>query len=298
MLGYERRLNDNWKGGIRYIHRDLKSVIDDVGTMAGLEAIGFPGATDESQACSWVLTNPGTDISTFCDIDGVLTETVIPAEALGIPKGHRTYDAVEVVMEKSLSNRWMFHGSYTWSRSRGNTEGLTDSDTGISGAHYTVWFDDWQLMDGAYGYLPNDRRHKLKLWGLYEVTDRLSVSAIASAQSGKPINAFGRGHPDGTVEELGKVTFYVRNPDGSFSFNPRGSAGRTDWTSQVDLSVLYELRSRGRALVELRADVFNLFDADTATEVNEMAELQPELFLLPVAYQRPRQIRFGVAVRF
>jgi hypothetical protein len=47
-----------------------------------------------------------------------------------------------------------------------------------------------------------------------------------------------------------------------------------------------------------RADVFSLFDSDTATEVNELADFQPEMFMLPTAYQRPRQLRFDVAVRF
>ncbi|MDH3820829.1 MAG: hypothetical protein OEU59_06870, partial [Gammaproteobacteria bacterium] len=88
------------------------------------------------------------------------------------------------------------------------------------------------------------------------------------------------------------------NPDESFTFNPRGSAGRTEWVYQVDLSAIYSFGWGDHATVELRADVFNLFDADTATEVNEMAEFEPERFMLPTAYQRPRQLRFGVAIRF
>ncbi len=299
MIGYERTLGEDWHVGIRYIHREVKSVIEDVITTPGLEAIGFPGATDGSQPCRVVLTNPGTDISTFCDIDGVLTETFIPADALGVPRGRRTYKAIELVADKSLSDGWMFHGSYTWSQSKGNFEGLVDSDIAQDIPHYTQKFDLWQYMDGAYGYLPNDRRHKLRLWGLYEVSDRLTISAIATAQSGKPVNALGMEHPAGLpFNAWFRPTFYVRNPDGTLSYSPRGSAGRTHWVTQVDLSAIYGFRWGDRASVELRADVFNLFDSDTATEVNELTDFQPEMYGLPAAYQRPRQLRFGVAIRF
>jgi len=193
----------------------------------------------------------------------------------------------------------MFHGSYTWSQNKGNIQGLLNTDTGSAIPHFTQLFDDWQHMDGAYGYLPNDRRHKLRLWGLYLVTDRLTVSGVVTAQSGKPINAFGIDHPDGVpFRGAGRPTFYVRNPDGSFTFNPRGSAGRTHWVHQLDVSAIYSFGWGDKGTVELRADVFNLFDAGTATEVNEFAEFEPERFMLPTAYQRPRQLRFGVAIRF
>jgi hypothetical protein len=152
-------------------------------------------------------------------------------------------------------------------------------------------------MDGAYGYLPNDRRHKLRLWGSYQMTDRLTLGANLFVQSGRPINAFGLSHPDGTSPYMHE-TFYLEQADGSFNFAPRGSQGRTDWVTQIDLAAIYSFGWRDSVDIELRAEIFNLLDADGATEVEESAEWRPSDFLLPTYYQQPRYLRLGAAIRF
>jgi hypothetical protein len=53
-----------------------------------------------------------------------------------------------------------------------------------------------------------------------------------------------------------------------------------------------------------RADVFNLFDADTVTEYNEVGDLTPNTtdlspeFLNDVNFQTPRSVRFSVRYDF
>jgi hypothetical protein len=159
-------------------------------------------------------------------------------------------------------------------------------------------------MDGAYGYLPNDRRHKLRLWGHYQATDRLTLSANLFAQSGRPLNKFGLSHPDGTPA-YGN-TFYlttdVGDPDiqgdETYEYVPRGTSGRTDWITQVNLAAIYAFDWGDSANIELRAEVFNLFDGDSASEVYEEYEERPDQFNLPKEYQQPRYLRFGAAIRF
>ena len=237
-------------------------------------------------------------MTTICDADGdgVLEDTFIPADALGYPKARRRYKAVELTVEKSARDNWALQGSYTLSWNKGNTEGSVKSDIGQGWANLTTDFDWLQLMDGADGYLPNDRRHKLRLWTSYEVNDRLTLGANLFAQSGRPKNTFGFGHPDGTP--AWGPTFYLLQPDGTFEFAPRGSAGRTDWITQVDLAALYSFSLGDNAEMELRAEVFNLFDADGAEEVYEYAEEISTQLLLPTQYQAPRYFRFGLAMRF
>jgi outer membrane receptor for monomeric catechols len=245
-------------------------------------------------------------MTTFCDSDGdgVLEETVIPADGLNFPKAKRTYEAVEFTVEKSFSNDWSMQGSYTWSKNKGNTEGSVKSDNSQDMANLTTDFDLPQLMDGAYGYLPNDRRHKIKLWASYQATDHLMLGANLFAQSGRPINSFGEGHPDGAP--LWGATYYlttdVGDPDvlgdETFEFTPRGTAGRTDWITQINLSAIYSFNWGDTAEVELRADIFNLFDSDSADEVYEHYEIRPDQFKLPKSYQQPRYLRFGAAIRF
>jgi hypothetical protein len=300
ILSYEyESVSDDWGVGIRYVHRDLKSTIEDVSMIAALEAIGAdPSVIGFGQPCIYILTNPGTSANTYCDLngDGALEETFFSAEDMRFPDAERTYEAVELTGNIELSSGLSLQGSYTWSKNLGNTEGRVKSDIGQDDAGLTEDFDLPLLMDGAYGYLPNDRRHKIKLWSVYRPNDKITLSATLLSQSGRPRNAFGQQHPDGPV--LYGNTFYLAQPDGSFEFSPRGSYGRTDWTHQVNLSAIYSLEWGDRVDIELRADVFNLFDADNPTEVGEFPEVAPEEFGIAKQYQQPRYLRFGLAMRF
>jgi hypothetical protein len=300
ILSYNRDFGDDWSAGVSYIYRDLKSTIEDVTTFAGLTAIGAdPGVINFGQPCVYILSNPGTSVTTYCDVDGdgEIEETIITAEQMGFPAAERTYEAIELTARKDYGGRWSLQGSYTWSKNLGNIEGRVKSDLGQDMAGFTEDFDIPQLMDGAYGYLPNDRRHKLKLWGTFHATDRLLLSANLFVQSGRPRNAFGAQHPDGPIPY--GDTYYLVQPDGSLEFSPRGSYGRTDTTSQVNVTAIYRFDLGDRANVELRAEVFNLFDSDTPTEVGEHVERNGfGGFGVPKAYQQPRYLRFGAAVRF
>jgi hypothetical protein len=53
IIAYERDFSQDWVLGVRYVNRELKSLIEDVTVFAGLESIGFPGAIDPSQPCAW-----------------------------------------------------------------------------------------------------------------------------------------------------------------------------------------------------------------------------------------------------
>ena len=115
-------------------------------------------------------------------------------------------------------------------------------------------------------------------------------------QSGRPINAFGNSHPAGTPSY--GDTFFLPDGAGGFRFVPRGSAGRTPWITRLDLAAIYSFNWGDRADVELRAELFNVFNADSAREVREFAEDSPDEWRLPSSYQRPRYVRIGAAVRF
>lgn len=309
ILQYEREVNENWTAGIRYIYRELSSTIDDILVDQGLEAMEargeFDGPIGASNDCHYVLTNPGNDMRTNCEWYVVagdptsgteLRQTSISAVDLQFPEAKRTYEAFELTLAGDVGD-WSINGSYTLSKNEGNTEGYVKSDNGQDDAGITQDFDIPQLMDGAFGYLPNDRRHKVKLWASYQVSDRLTVGGNLFMQSGRPINAFGESHPDGTPSY--GDTFYLLNSDtGEFTFVPRGTAGRTPWITQIDLSAIYSFNWGDRADIELRAEVFNLLNADATREVYEFAEITAEQFRLPTSFQRPRYIRIGAALRF
>jgi hypothetical protein len=131
-------------------------------------------------------------------------------------------------------------------------------------------------MDNSNGNLPNDRRHAFKLNGYYEITEDLTAGFNARVTSGMPINMFSE-HPlgvdscaSGSVWEdcngvyYGQASFYDENGNPA----PRGSAGTTDWTTEIDLSLAYNIDVLGGDL-QLKATVYNILNADTQISVEQ-----------------------------
>lgn len=292
ILGYETLMGSNWSMGVRGVYRDLAVAMDDICNIDPIMVDrGYP---DNHIGC--ILTNPGTDMVVYYpNADGVLEKVSLNAEELGFEEANRQYLALEYTFKRAWDGVWNLQGSYVWAHSWGNAEGYVKSENAQDDAGLTQDFDLPQLMDGAYGNLPNDRRHTFKLFGSYALTDEWLLGANFFLQSGRPINGLGQGHPDGTPDY--GFTYYL---DGTNPV-PRGSFGRTDWISRLDLSLQYSPQW-DVADVTFRADVFNILDAAGVTEVYEFAEqsvgVEDTRFLLPTAYQAPRSVRLSASIRF
>jgi len=320
IIGYQRMVSDDMNVGVRIIRRELNGAIDDMLIDHYTQAAFGCGHIDGA----YVLGNPGEDMSVDLDTDcdgvgnGIST---IPGADLLYPKAVRKYNAVEFTFERAWDDVWSLQGSYTWAHSYGNSEGLVKSDNGQDDAGITTDFDFVELTDGAYGNLANDRRHMFKVFGGYAVTEDLTLSANLSIYSGRPRNAFGVGHPNGGDSGLGGPvgygqTYYVCSADCSangelddagnpiyptFHFNPRGSAGTTDWVANLDLAIAYNLDIAGSD-VTLRADVFNILEGDATTYYNENVEddigSQDPTYGLPSSFQSPRYVQLSASFKF
>lgn len=318
MLGYQKDMGNGWSWGVTGIFRDLKSTLEDVaidaalnsyadgvaaagGTVAYQDCDHNPATPDDMFACGfdyYVLTNPGADMSIYVDIDGDgnLDLVNLTADSMGYPESTRYYNAIVFDFERAWDGVWFFKGSYTWSQSYGNNEGYVRSDNGQDDAGLTTLFDQPGLLDGAYGYLPNDRRHALKLYGAYQLSANWRLGANLMMESGRPVNAFGLHPTDEFARAYGDESFYQ---DGKLV--PRGTRGRTGFRSALDLSLDYST-SVGDSDVTIGADVFNVFESATATEVVESAEQNSGApnpsYLLPTAFQEPRYVRLRAQVTF
>lgn len=71
-------------------------------------------------------------------------------------------------LEKNWDNGLYARANYTWSNNYGNYEGMVRSDNGQDDAGITTLYDFAGLVEGAFGDLPNDRRHPIKLFGAWE----------------------------------------------------------------------------------------------------------------------------------
>ncbi len=307
ILGFQAQLTDNLSGGVRGIYRDLKRAIDDQCDSGPIFEFARANGIDENPQnpgfayCH--LYNPGSDGEFNVDIDGdgVLEHVHVDADVLG-PKAKRTYKAVEFFAEGHW-DKFFLQGSYTWSKSEGNTEGGVKSDIGQDDTGTTQDFDYPQLMIGADGPLPNDRRHSFKLFGNYQFNDEWSMGGNVLLQSGRPINCIGIFGDDPVHYGASYFSCDTGAPD-DFGDNgstivPRGSRGRTPWNHTLDLNVTYR-PSAADGHLTLKMDVFNVFNRHSVTSVSEAGEdgagipLFSTTYKVPLTFQDARAIRFLV----
>jgi hypothetical protein len=301
ILGYEHKLA-GWTFGITYTHRNLDISAEDMAIdKAVLAYCAANGLTKCSSTWTgfnqYVITNPGHDVVVnLRGKDG--REVTFKAADLGYPPAKRTYDAVELTFDKPFNGKWGLKGSYTWSKSKGNSEGFVQSDFGQDDAGITQDFDQPGFLEGAYGYLPNDRRHRFNLWGSYAVTDAFLLGTTVRVQSPRHLSCFGY-YPDPKAFEnaYGAASHYC-----GLQLSPRGTAQRSGWETQVDLAARYNLEIMPNQIVTFRVDVFNVFNSQAVTKRNEIGEIgyntpNPN-YHLPTAYQTPRYVRFGMDFSF
>ena len=330
ILGYEHDFEggwlDGWRGGVRYIHRNLASTIEDTDLGRGgvidrycartRDSNCLVGAgTEESPNSNFLFTgayallNPGNGANLMLDLrNGPAgpnpTAVNLTAEDLRLPEVERKYDALELTFERPFDGIWSLQGSYVLAQSKGNYEGAVKSDIGQNDTSITQDFDAWFLAQGANGYLPNDHRHTFKLFGAYQVLDSLRIGANFFAQSGRPYGCVGYHPDDPSVGGTPSAWFCPRG--GTTVATPRGSAGRTEWVTNTDLNLTYDIiREReGFGSVSAALDVFNLFNERNVTRMVEQGETTNRpgravtTWGMPRSYQSPRSVRFTLRYNF
>jgi len=280
ILGFQSQLTDHQSVGARGIYRKLKAAIDDNCDYTPIyDAAVADGLTpnipnDGFPYCR--MFNPGEDSVFLTDVEGngVLTEYTIPADLLS-PKAKRTYKAVELFWDGSWE-KFFFQGSWTMAWNKGNTEGGVKSDIGQGDTSVTQDFDYKELMVDSYGYLPNDRRHSIKIFGNYQFNDEWSLGANILVQSGRPQNCLGVLYPyHGGIHPYGSSFFRcgtteAGGAEGPSQPYPRGTYGRLPWTNSLDLNIAY--LPKWAPGLQLKMDIFNVFDQQKVTAVSEVAE--------------------------
>lgn len=308
ILGFQKALSSNWSVGMKYTHRKLRDAMDDICNDEGPAAWAVRNGYTQAQADAigsaighCFLYNAGRDLKANVDLNGTgaLTTLTIPASALQMPEPERTYDAIEITFERAWDKKWSFQGSYVYARSRGNTEGYVKSDIGQDDAGISQDFDYPGLMEGAYGDLPNDRQHTIKMFGSYALNNEWRVGGSLVARSGRPKNCFGyyNGTTDTVSIQYGSSSFYCNGVP-----TPRGSQGRLDWSKEVNLQATYT--PGWQKGLTFTVDVLNVFNERGVRAINEQGEVglrSPDpAYGQPVAdsIQKPRSIRLTGSYEF
>ncbi len=354
-IGFEHRFDggwfDGWSAGLRYTKRELESTIEDtaIGDAINRYCIrnGLPCEDVDPSIYPFVLVNPGDPARVFLDINGEGRADAAgnPNPAydpqwidltkgdMNLPSAVRKYDGIELTFNRPFDDVWSLQGSYLWSKSRGNYEGAVKSDVGQTDTSITQDFDHAANMIGAFGALPNDRRHSFKLSGSYSMWEKFTAGANLIVQSGRPYGCIGYVPPavdplapnSGTPSswfcprgaQLANVTGALATQLAALGVAPsrfadepttRGSQGRTDWVTNLDLSFAYRLFEGAKGSSVMRLDVYNVLNADSVSRVVEQGEVRtaatgaknvPAPFYgQPRTYQAPRSVRVGFSYEF
>jgi hypothetical protein len=134
-------------------------------------------------------------------------------------------------------------------------------------------------FEAEWGPSINDRTHVLNGLFYYFPVENLSVSVAALLQSGQPINRI----PDATIYGTTDLNGDGRSFGNAYVGNSDRQPGETrnndrlPWSNTFDLGVQYNLKTGEKGMLELRADVFNLFNAvnlsgysNNATQSNQI----------------------------
>ncbi len=233
-LGVERKLTEDISVSARFVRKHLIRVIEDMGVID-------PGGT------IWIIANPGYGFSLRQSEGGMLDD-----KYPNTPKAKREYAAVNISVEKRLSNNWMAGFNYTWSRLWGNFTGLAFSGTGQQYPNETTQYDRWYRerdanMNPIDDVLFTDRTHNFKFYGSYNFDFGLTVGTVANFYSGVPIS-----------RRVDSPSYWW--PDGKLT------DGRSPFIFATDFYAEYNLRF-DKYTFQVNLNVTNILNIDTARNV-------------------------------
>ena len=304
---------DGWDVSASLTYRDLRETLEDIsidrGVVAWCEREGITGCEQIWNGThQYVLTNPGQDFVVFtseADGDAIGGEgtgalrLTLRAEDIGIPRPDRTYIGARFTADK-LFDWGNISANYTLSESEGNFEGSVKSDIGQADVGSTQNFDLPELTEGADGNLPNDHTHQFLVRGTYKINDIFRMGGNYSLTSPRSFGCLGifEGDVSAVVSRAyGNTTHYCGG-----ELVQRGSALESDWINNLDLSLIATPDILPQGVITLRADLFNVFNAQGETDLQEFGDSVSgaplESYGLASNYQSPRSVRFGVSYAY
>ncbi len=280
ILGAEREVRPDLALGVKGIYRRYGRVIED-----------FLCADDGT----YCIGNPGTGI--MKDVFTLDYSRTFPA-----PKPRRVYKGLQVDLTKRFSHNWQGVASYVLSKLDGNYDGEyaaftnVGADPNISAAYdYYDFFTNGRDLDRITntGPLSNDRRHQLKVSGLYVTPFKMSIGLAAYFKTGTPLTRYGYSDAYGRYE---------------FFLTERGTEGRAPSVYEADLHLGYPIALGKQAKLNLLLDVFSVLNAQRAVLLDERYAFQEgdnfsptpanPAYLQPALRTPPTTARLGLRLSF
>ncbi len=179
--------------------------------------------------------------------------------------------------------------SYVWSHYYGNfdQDNTTTSNDANSfiGSSFIADGSGRQLWDFRNGDLRGDRRHQFKMYGYYQFDWDGQFGAFMVLQSGQPWEAW-----DSTAAGLPAGW-----SDTSRFAEPAGSR-TTDSHFQLDINYTQNIRIYNGMNIQLRADLFNVFDSQTGYNIQN--KVNSAGFGEARSFFNPRRLQLAIKAKF
>jgi len=312
MVGFEAQLPRNFTLAVRYIHRDIKRIVEDAAVVSPEQYIaGFFGQTyflanvnsslDAAINAIPHVYAPGTTMPAVCNLGAIdpvtdpRNEDVVlgavcfsgPENAGepgsdGIPDGfpdpvHR-YRAVEIEVNRRFLNNWQLLANWRIAKVRGNYEGHLRNDNEQTDPGISSLFDftagEFNLLGDqfAVGPLNTDRRHVINIAASYA----FGRGGLGSYMFGNSLNGLNLGlvvHAESGSPISELLAHPAYQNAGEIPVGGRGKLGRTPWNERVDLHVDYPWVFSETKRLKFIADFFNVFNQRRVREYNQFQEL-------------------------
>jgi hypothetical protein len=209
------------------------------------------------------------------------------------------YKSVQFSALKRHANRWSGRVAYTLQQSHyvggSTTGGAANPDA------RRVWLDNDPRAD--YGRFASDRRHVLATSASVNPWRSLTMATVVSAISGAAINErVGRdvnGDLDNNDRPIRGIDDLTRPIQSQLDAAGRAVINGLEGPGSflVDVSFRYSVPMKaGLESVDLFYDIFNLLNRENL--VNPIGDRASPNFMISTAAQFPRQMQFGIRVRF
>jgi Carboxypeptidase regulatory-like domain/TonB dependent receptor len=195
-----------------------------------------------------------------------------------VSEGNGWYHALKLNVTRRFADRHFYQVSYTWSRSENEQD---DFGSAAQGA---------DPFDFRRARAANDIPHALVANATYVLPYDVSLSGIFTARSGSRVDPV-------AGSDLNGDGFFTDRP-GNFERN----SFQTEAVRNLDLSVVKSFSLGSTRTVELRADIFNVFNTENIIAVNGLWGLDPATpgasWFAPTRVADPRQYQFAIRYRF
>ena len=210
--------------------------------------------------------------------------------------GKAEYIGLSVNLKKDKAeNKYAYFLSYTLSSLKNNTD-----DINFRAADANNYANEW-------GPSLNDRTHVISGVFYYYPVSQFNLSLATLLQSGQPVNRIPDATLYGTTDLNGDGGSFGDAYVGNSDRQPGESRNndRLPWSKLFDLGLQYNLRLNNTGVLEIRADVFNIFNtqnlsgySNNATQSNQIQIGPKSNGILQKNAGAPRQFQFGVQYKF